>query len=111
MSEEAKAEQLSDWLGVQVQGSQVVLSHTPFKQLVPALQDKPVLVSGMGHVVHVARHYGFRRTITTKQIARMLPTSVPSALDSGERLSQCRRWYLTTPGALADVRGVEDGQP
>ncbi|GAB4814223.1 hypothetical protein N2152v2_001269 [Parachlorella kessleri] len=57
VSEERKAEQLSEWLSVHVIAPQVVLSHTPFKQLVPALGDKPVLISGRGHVADVARKY------------------------------------------------------
>jgi hypothetical protein len=45
-----KAHQLSEWLGVNVQQSQVVLSHTPMRQLAAMYADQPVLVAGRGQV-------------------------------------------------------------
>lgn len=62
---------------------QVVLSHTPFRLLADTLGNVPVMVSGRGHVVDVARRYGFKKTVTSKHIARLLPTSVPFAHDAG----------------------------
>ncbi len=59
VSEARKAEQLSSWLQVPVSENQVVLSHTPMRDLVPRLGNAPVLISGMGDVLTIARSYGF----------------------------------------------------
>jgi ribonucleotide monophosphatase NagD (HAD superfamily) len=72
-----KAQQLCEWLGVHVEESQVVLSHTPMRQLAPRYADAPVLVSGRGQVREVARHYGLRHVVTTEQLARAMPAAVP----------------------------------
>lgn len=50
VTERVKAHQLSEWLGVAVDESQVVLSHTPFRQLAAQYAEEPVLVAGRGHV-------------------------------------------------------------
>lgn len=83
VTERYKAHQLSEWLGVAVDESQVVLSHTPFRQLVAQYGDEPVLVAGRGQVREVARHYGFRRVITPQQLVRAMPAAVPFREDQG----------------------------
>lgn len=55
---------------------QVVLSHTPFKRLLPSLKG-PVLVAGMGNVVEVAQHYGFKQLLTPLDVARADPSIAP----------------------------------
>jgi ribonucleotide monophosphatase NagD (HAD superfamily) len=72
-----KAHQLSEWLGVHVEESQVVLSHTPMRQLAARYAEEPVLVAGRGQVREVARHYGLRRVVTPEQLARAMPAVVP----------------------------------
>jgi len=77
--EATKAEQLSSWLDVNVDPGQVILSHTPFKQLVPRLHDKTVLLSGRHDLRVVAESYGFRKTVTTAELASLHPNAVPFA--------------------------------
>lgn len=55
----------------------MVLSHTPFKSLVPQFGSKPVMVSGVGSVPDVAQHYGFKNVITPCDVARAFPSAVP----------------------------------
>ncbi|BDA43176.1 Haloacid dehalogenase-like hydrolase domain-containing 5 [Coccomyxa sp. Obi] len=82
VTEAQKAQQLSDWLGVRIGEHQVVLSHTPFRSLAKSLGSKPVLVAGVGQVVHVAREYGFKHILTTADIAHAMPKAVPFWKDS-----------------------------
>lgn len=37
------------------------------------------MICGRGHCLDVAHRYGFKRIITARQIARLLPTAVPFA--------------------------------
>lgn len=83
VTERVKAHQLSEWLGVAVDESQVVLSHTPFRQLAGRYGDQPVLVSGRGQVREVAHHYGFRQVVTPQQLVRHMPAAVPFHEDQG----------------------------
>ncbi|KAG2493577.1 hypothetical protein HYH03_008096 [Edaphochlamys debaryana] len=76
-SEAKKAQQLSGWLGVEVLPSQVILSHTPMRDLVPELAQQPVLVSGRGDVLQVAREYGFQRVLHTRELGRAMPAATP----------------------------------
>ncbi|KAG2447091.1 hypothetical protein HYH02_007840 [Chlamydomonas schloesseri] len=75
--EARKAAQLSSWLGVQVAPSQVILSHTPMRDLAPQLAGAPVLVSGRGDVLEVARSYGLGRALHTRQLGRAMPAATP----------------------------------
>lgn len=77
MTEALKANELSEQLGVRVLPKQVVLSHTPFQQAASQLADEPVLVVGRGDVVHVARTYGLKKIVSTRQLAQAFPTAVP----------------------------------
>ncbi|EFJ47060.1 hypothetical protein VOLCADRAFT_92466 [Volvox carteri f. nagariensis] len=75
--EARKAQQLSGWLGVDVRPEQVILSHTPMRDLVPELAQQPVLVSGRGDVLEVARSYGFQRLLHTRDLGRAMPAATP----------------------------------
>ena len=57
---------------------QVILSHTPFKSLLPRLAQTPVLLSGRHDIQTVASSYGFNRTITVDQLASAYPRAVPN---------------------------------
>jgi len=61
---------------------QVVLSHTPYRQLAKDLGDKPVVISGRG-ASEVAAAYGFKRAVTTSQLSARYPTAVPFCHDPG----------------------------
>lgn len=79
---------------------QVVLSHTPYRQLVKHLGDRPVLISGRGNFHHVAREYGFTQSVTTAQLARALPDALPMSqqeadgINSTRQQSQSWLWYM-----------------
>ncbi|GIM10258.1 hypothetical protein Vretimale_14057 [Volvox reticuliferus] len=75
--EERKAQELSTRLGVRVTPEQVILSHTPMRDLVAELAQRPVLVSGRGDVLNVARSYGLQRVLHTRQLGRAMPAATP----------------------------------
>jgi HAD superfamily hydrolase (TIGR01456 family) len=107
-TEAAKAAQLSDWLGVAVGSDQVVLSHTPFRGLVARLGDEPVLASGRGAILEVAAGYGFRRAVSTLQLAAAQPSALPF-LYPRHGLSAASTWHhpVPLPAEMADC-GTED---
>ena len=72
---------------------QVVLSHTPYRQLVKHLGNRPVLISGRGNFHHVAREYGFTQSVTTEQLARSIPDALPLSQHGpqGASRSTCSR--------------------
>ena len=61
---------------------QVVLSHTPYRELAKDLGDKPVVISGRG-ASEVAAAYGFKRAVTTSQLSARYPKAVPFCHDPG----------------------------
>lgn len=67
---------------------QVVLSHTPFKHLLPSLEG-PVMVAGMGNVAEVARHYGFNQILTPLDVAWAAPSIVPFWKGKAGKLWYC----------------------
>ncbi|XP_071815781.1 haloacid dehalogenase-like hydrolase domain-containing 5 [Apostichopus japonicus] len=69
---QTKARQLSEWLGVHVSESQVVMSHSPLK-ILPQFHDKHVLVSGQGPVKDIARGLGFKKITTIDELSDMFP--------------------------------------
>lgn len=76
--EAEKAAQLSGWLGAHVAEEQVLLSHTPMRQLVARLGHQPVLVLGRHKSAEVAAGYGFSHVITPADLATVLgPTALP----------------------------------
>lgn len=95
MTERQKASELSDWLDVPVTPNQVVLSHTPFRQLTEYYAKEPVLVLGRGDVAGVARSYGLRNAVTSHKLACAAPTAVPFWPESGTLYTQCQRLYST----------------
>lgn len=61
---------------------QVVLSHTPYRELAKTLADKPVVISGRG-ASEVASAYGFKRAVTTAQLSARYPKAVPFCHEPG----------------------------
>ena len=57
--------------------AQVLLSHTPMRDLVPSLGSLPVLVSGRGDVLNVAKGYGFLQPLHARDLGRAMPTATP----------------------------------
>jgi len=68
-----KADQLSTWLGVQIEEDQVVMSHSPLKMF-RDYQNKHVLVIGQGPVDTIARSLGFSKVTTITQLRHAFPT-------------------------------------
>ncbi|XP_076046702.1 haloacid dehalogenase-like hydrolase domain-containing 5 isoform X1 [Oratosquilla oratoria] len=67
-----KAEQLSQWLGVQVHEDQVVMAHSPLK-LFSQFFHKHILVSGQGPVEEIAHNLGFSNVSTVDQLRHAFP--------------------------------------
>ncbi|XP_041348501.1 haloacid dehalogenase-like hydrolase domain-containing 5 [Gigantopelta aegis] len=65
-----KAQQLSDWLGIQVSQDQVVMSHSPVKMFTQ-FHEKHVLVSGQGPIHEIAKCLGFRHVTTVEQLRQV----------------------------------------
>jgi hypothetical protein len=66
------------WVGACVVRTQVILAHTPMRELAAgALAEQPVLVSGRGRSLEVARAYGFRRALNTRQLGAAMPPATP----------------------------------
>lgn len=67
-TEAAKAAKLSHQLGVPVSEDQMLLSHTPYKDLVPLYADQRVLIIGSEGCEQVAKSYGFKHAVSSRQI-------------------------------------------
>ncbi|CAL1537490.1 unnamed protein product [Lymnaea stagnalis] len=67
-----KAQQLSEWLGIEVSEDQVVMSHSPLKMF-RQFHDKHVLVNGQGPIKEIAHNIGFTRVTTTEELAHRFP--------------------------------------
>ncbi|KAG1677369.1 hypothetical protein FOA52_010748 [Chlamydomonas sp. UWO 241] len=108
VTEAVKAEQLSTWLDAPVDASQVILSHTPMRSLVPALHDRPVLISGRGSCAEVAQLYGFQRMLTTQQNhrgglpARVGDTSLRRSFVQSIPVARGANWFLAGGGRRMD---------
>jgi HAD superfamily hydrolase (TIGR01450 family) len=109
VTEAAKAAELSRVLGggVEVSEHQVALSHTPFRGLAH-LKHRPVLVAGRGGVGAVARAYGFRSVVTTRELAladpRALPFRTPADFAAGGAAGQSKG-----PGEVGEGYGSAGG--
>lgn len=75
--EEERAESLSKFLGTEIQPSQIVLSHSPMKQLVKKYHNARVLVIGFYDSLKVAKHYGFTKAISPREFAQENPHLYP----------------------------------
>eukprot|EP00210_Caulerpa_lentillifera_P005945 g5680.t1 len=77
VTESQKANQLSSLLGVKITQDQVVLCHTPMRDLSTSYGNKPVLVCGKGDLSHIASNYGFQKAVTTQELFHAMPTASP----------------------------------
>lgn len=80
--EEDKAKEITDVffggkLPTPVRASQVMLSHTPMKALVPEYKDKQVLALGSKDYVSVCRSYGFQNVVTVEDVLHAHPELYP----------------------------------
>ena len=68
-----KAETLSDWLGLDIDEEQVVMSHSPLKMFTE-FHSKHVLVTGQGPCRDIATHLGFQNVTTMKELRHAFPS-------------------------------------
>jgi HAD superfamily hydrolase (TIGR01456 family) len=80
-TEEGHASHLGQLLDLEFSGEQFVQSHTPFRALVPKLQNANILIlGGVGTKnCDVARAYGFKNVLSSSDIFRMEPAIYPFA--------------------------------
>ena len=101
--EEDKAKQLESLLGggdgVINADSQILLAHTPMKDLVPELKNSTVLVLGCKDEIAVARKYGFRFPVTPQAYVRDHPEMYPF-------LKTSTRVPDTSPGVMHPIGAV-----
>ena len=69
-SERDKALQLSEKLGIEIQTSQILLSHTPYRKHVETYRNNRVLVVGSEKCLEVAKEYGFEKAVSVEDIHR-----------------------------------------
>ncbi|XP_013791174.2 haloacid dehalogenase-like hydrolase domain-containing 5, partial [Limulus polyphemus] len=68
-----KAQQLTDWLGVEITEQQVVMSHSPLRMF-RQFHEKHCLISGQGPIVDIAKGLGFTKVTTVDQLRNCFPT-------------------------------------
>lgn len=62
-------------------------------------KDRPVLICGKGDLLQIAKHYGFRKPVTTQQLFNAMPTAVPFTTTPP----------LTVTSTLCPVRDLQYG--
>ncbi|XP_014675710.1 PREDICTED: cat eye syndrome critical region protein 5-like [Priapulus caudatus] len=67
-----KAEQLSNWLGLEVAPDQVIMSHSPLKMF-KQFHDKHCLISGQGPILKIAKGLGCTKVTTIETMRSMFP--------------------------------------
>jgi HAD superfamily hydrolase (TIGR01456 family) len=75
VTEANKAIDLTSKFDVKINEDQILLSHTPYKDYVSIYKDKRVLIIGS---VEVAKHYGFKYAIDSKQLYLECPSMIKS---------------------------------
>lgn len=77
VTEDVKAREVSSLIGYEIEPSQMVCCHTPFRAKVPEFGKKRVLILGCRDVVGVMRSYGFEDIVTVQEIAEDDPSRYP----------------------------------
>ncbi|KAF7723018.1 hypothetical protein EC973_002434 [Apophysomyces ossiformis] len=98
VTEAKKAEQISQMLDIEIRPEQVVLSHSPMRQLATKYKEKQVLVIGGKGLscYHVARGYGFNRVVVPEDIHNWNPSAWPYSQPS-EALTSGKYDFSETP--------------
>lgn len=71
------------------------MAHTPMRSLSQEYGARPVMVCGKGALLDIAASYGFRRVVSTEQLADAFPKSVPISSFSA---SSEGKQHTPTPG-------------
>ncbi|KAL1920027.1 uncharacterized protein VTP21DRAFT_1173 [Calcarisporiella thermophila] len=97
VTEEEKASELSEKLGIRISPSELVLSHSPMCQLASDFRNKNVLVvGGAGRACQtVAKKYGFDRVIVPDDILANDPSIWPFKKLPYDEIEQARKIDFT----------------
>ncbi|KAD2804937.1 hypothetical protein E3N88_38314 [Mikania micrantha] len=87
--ESRRAKELSQLLGVNIDPIQVVLGHSPFKNLLARLENELVVATGKGEPVVVMSEYGFKKAVSLDEYA--------SYFNSIDPLSPYKTWTTKQP--------------
>ena len=68
ITEASKSKELTKKLEVKISEDQVILSHTPFKEIASAYKNDRVLVLGKEECLQVAASYGFTKAVSARQL-------------------------------------------
>jgi len=90
MLEATKARDLTSKLGLKqaVLEEDVLLSHSPFKELASLYHDKRVLILGHKGCLEVAKSYGFRKVVTADQLHLETPSLYHREVRTSARQSE-----------------------
>ncbi|XP_075458532.1 haloacid dehalogenase-like hydrolase domain-containing 5 isoform X1 [Ascaphus truei] len=95
---QARAEELSVVLGVEVSSDQIILSHSPL-QMFHEFHNKRVLVSGQGPVEEIAKDLGFENVVTIDALRTAYPLL--------DMVDQSRRLKNPQPPVPTDFAAIE----
>ncbi|KAF4533280.1 hypothetical protein B566_EDAN010515 [Ephemera danica] len=90
-----KAQQLSTWLGININEDQVVMAHSPLRMF-QQYHDKHMLISGQGPIKEIAKYLGFNKVTTIEELRNTFP--VLDAVDHQRRVSVLLIDILMTNG-------------
>ncbi|KAH8589701.1 HAD-like domain-containing protein [Bisporella sp. PMI_857] len=96
--EDVRAKEMAEMLGIPVHQDQFIQAHTPFKQYLPELADKVVLVlGGVGNKCReVAEFYGYKNAITSADMIEGYPDLYPFKEAHGDYFRKTARRLPTT---------------
>lgn len=80
--EAAKAKELRSKLNIDISDSQVIVCHTPFRQLANVYKHKKVVVVGREACLSVASSYGLNRTVGAQELSNTIPYLLPTRKSS-----------------------------
>lgn len=93
-TEASRADYLSTLLQHRIAPEQVIMAHTPMKELLPKYAQATVLICGRGESLQAAQNYGFRRALSPLQLAAALGadavpfSQIPTPAEVAHQLGQ-----------------------
>jgi len=85
-TEKKKAEELSRRFQVPIHEEQVVLGHSPMKNIPEDIKEKVALVIGPDSIKDVAKSYGFKKPVISKEVISWRPSIWPF---EGQEMRDC----------------------
>ena len=77
-TESQKAKDMTKKLQIDFRSDQMLLSHTPMKELAQQFGSSQTLVLGHSKCIDVAKSYGFKRILTAEDVYNKVPTIYPN---------------------------------